>query len=501
MIMKRFLLLFCLLFVPCLAAQAETYRVEDIPNVQRADRTRYVSNPDGILSDEAVAHIDRLCAALRERAVAQVAVVAVDDIAGGDVFDFAIDLFSAWGVGQARNDNGLGILLVKDRREIRFVTGGGLEGVLPDAICKRIQLKYMLPAFRQGDYSLGMVQGVEAVSQLLEGSELDLGGTDTAGDELPAWAVFLIVTGFVVVPMGVILLGYYARKRCPKCHKLTLRQQSSDILKVTPNYRLVEYTYVCSNCGAVVKRQAKNLRDDNFGGGAGGQGGFAGCGRLFAGQRLALRADGMPFRFGGDKIGTNLKHDIMKKWIWIGVVAVVVIFFYATYNGFVNKEEGLKTAWSNVETQYQRRADLIPNLVNTVKGYAAHESQTFEAVTEARAKATSINLSADDLTPGKLAEFQQAQAQVRSALGRLIAVSESYPDLKANQNFLELQAQLEGTENRISVARKEFNEVAKTYNVAVRRFPANLVAKLFGFGQKPYFEAAEGTETAPRVQF
>lgn len=154
--------------------------------------------------------------------------------------------------------------MVKDRREIRFVTGGGLEGVLPDAICKRIQLKYMLPAFRQGDYSLGMVQGVEAVSQLLEGSELDLGGTDTAGDELPAWAVFLIVTGFVVVPMGVILLGYYARKRCPKCHKLTLRQQSSDILKVTPNYRLVEYTYVCSNCGAVVKRQAKNLARRQF---------------------------------------------------------------------------------------------------------------------------------------------------------------------------------------------------------------------------------------------
>ena len=273
------------------------YRAEDIPNVQRADRTRYVSNPDGILSDEAVAHIDRLCAALRERAVAQVAVVAVDDIAGGDVFDFAIDLFSAWGVGQARNDNGLGILLVKDRREIRFVTGGGLEGVLPDAICKRIQLKYMLPAFRQGDYSLGMVQGVEAVSQLLEGSELDLGGTDTAGDELPAWAVFLIVTGFVVVPMGVILLGYYARKRCPKCHKLTLRQQSSDILKVTPNYRLVEYTYVCSNCGAVVKRQAKNLRDDNFGGGAGG--GMIIGGRGFGGFGGGSRGGG----FGGGSFG------------------------------------------------------------------------------------------------------------------------------------------------------------------------------------------------------
>ena len=191
----------------------------------------------------------------------------------------------------------------------------------------------------------------------------------------------------------------------------------------------------------------------------------------------------------------------MKKWIWIGVVAVVAIFFYATYNGFVNREEGLKSAWSNVETQYQRRADLIPNLVNTVKGYAAHETQTLNEVTEARARATSINLSADDLTPERLAQFQRAQAEVRSALGRLIAVSESYPDLKANQNFLELQAQLEGTENRIAVARKDFNAAAQQYNVSVRRFLANLVARMFGFGQKPYFESAEGAAAAPQVTF
>ena len=191
----------------------------------------------------------------------------------------------------------------------------------------------------------------------------------------------------------------------------------------------------------------------------------------------------------------------MKKWIWIGVVAVVAIFFYATYNGFVNREEGLKSAWSNVETQYQRRADLIPNLVSTVKGYAAHETQTVNEVTEARARATSINLSADDLTPERLAQFQRAQAEVRSALGRLIAVSESYPDLKANQNFLELQAQLEGTENRIAVARKDFNAAAQQYNVSVRRFPANLVARMFGFGQKPYFESAEGAAAAPQVTF
>ena len=191
----------------------------------------------------------------------------------------------------------------------------------------------------------------------------------------------------------------------------------------------------------------------------------------------------------------------MKKWIWIGVVAVVAIFFYVTYNGFVNKEEGVNAAWSNVETQYQRRSDLIPNLVNTVKGYVAHESQTLASVTEARARATSINLSAGELTPERLTQYQQAQAEVRTALGRLIAVAESYPDLKANQNFIELQSQLEGTENRIAVARKDFNDAARKYNVAVRRFPSNLVAALFGFDQKPYFEAAEGTETAPQVEF
>ena len=191
----------------------------------------------------------------------------------------------------------------------------------------------------------------------------------------------------------------------------------------------------------------------------------------------------------------------MKKWIWIGVVAVVALFLYGSYNGLVNKEERVRSAWSNVETQYQRRADLIPNLVNTVKGYAAHEQQTLSEVTEARTRATSINLSADDLTPERLAEFQQAQSAVTSALGRLIAVSESYPDLKANQNFIELQAQIEGTENRITVARREFNEATQAYNVAVRKFPAVIIAKIFSFEQKPYFEADESAAEAPKVEF
>ena len=190
-----------------------------------------------------------------------------------------------------------------------------------------------------------------------------------------------------------------------------------------------------------------------------------------------------------------------KTLILIAAACLLLGYGFTTYNGFVNKEEAVQTAWSNVETQYQRRADLIPNLVNTVKGYAAHETQTFAAVTEARAKATSINLSADNLTPETLAQYQNAQAGISSALGRLIAVAEQYPELKANQNFQELQAQLEGTENRIAVVRKDFNTATQAYNVSIRRFPAKLVAAMCGFDAKPYFEAAEGAERAPLVEF
>ena len=264
----RKIAILCLLLVGALPALAGSYRPDEIPNVQRMDRRRYVSNPDGILSAGAVARIDSLCASLRERGLAQVAVVAVDDIAGGDAFSFAVELFRSWGVGSAESDNGLGILLVKELREIRFVTGGGLEGILPDALCKRIQLNYMLPAFREGNYSAGMVAGVGAAATILEGGEVDLGGD--ADEDLPAWMIFTIVFGFVIFPLGMVLANYYFSRRCPKCRKLTLKQQSQQVLSVTRNYRLVEYTYVCPNCGAVVKRRSRNLRDDNFGGGAGG---------------------------------------------------------------------------------------------------------------------------------------------------------------------------------------------------------------------------------------
>ena len=194
----------------------------------------------------------------------------------------------------------------------------------------------------------------------------------------------------------------------------------------------------------------------------------------------------------------------MKKVIWIVVVVLVVLFISGScsaYNRMVTAEETVNTTWADVEAQYQRRSDLIPNLVNTVKGYAAHEQSTFTEVVEARAQAMSFKLDAADLTPEKLAEFQQAQQKVGSALGRLIAVAEQYPDLKANQNFLELQAQLEGTENRIAVARTRFNDATRQYNVTIRRFPANLIAGMFGFDQKAYFAAEEGAQTVPEVFF
>ena len=187
--------------------------------------------------------------------------------------------------------------------------------------------------------------------------------------------------------------------------------------------------------------------------------------------------------------------------IVLAVVAVVAIWAISAYNGLVKSEEKVKTAWSQVENVYQRRADLIPNLVATVKGYASHESSTLEGVVEARAKATQVTVSADDLTEEKIAEFQKAQGELGSALGRLMAISEAYPDLKANENFRDLQAQLEGTENRIATERKNYNQEAREYNTAIRVFPKNLVASVFGFQAKGYFEAQEGAETAPVVEF
>ena len=185
----------------------------------------------------------------------------------------------------------------------------------------------------------------------------------------------------------------------------------------------------------------------------------------------------------------------------IALIAIAIIGGCGSYNRMVEKDEAISGQWSQVETAYQRRADLIPNLVNTVKGYADFEQETLTQVIEARAKATSVNINPENLDPQAIQQFQAAQDGLSSALSRLMVVVERYPDLKANQNFLDLQQQLESTENRIAVERRKFNDATRDYNTFIRRFPANLLAGIFGFDTKGYFEAAEGSEEAPTVEF
>jgi len=194
-----------------------------------------------------------------------------------------------------------------------------------------------------------------------------------------------------------------------------------------------------------------------------------------------------------------------KSWIILGVVGLLIVWLISSsvgsYNGMVTRDEGVTGQWSQVENVYQRRADLIPNLVNTVKGYASHEKETLEGVVEARAKATQTTIDPSKLNAESIKQFAAAQDGLSSALSKLMVVVERYPDLKANQNFLELQAQLEGTENRIAVERKKFNDTAKDYNTFIRKFPKNLFAGMFGFEKRDYFEAQDGSEKVPEVKF
>jgi LemA protein len=193
-------------------------------------------------------------------------------------------------------------------------------------------------------------------------------------------------------------------------------------------------------------------------------------------------------------------------WIIVGVIITLVVLGLISwgtkaYNNMVSKQEGVTSQWGNVETQYQRRADLIPNFVNTVKGAAAFEQETLTQVIEARAKATQVTLDPTNMTAENMQQFQQAQGELSSALSRLMVVVEKYPELKATQNFRDLQIELEGTENRISVERRKFNEVALSFNTYIKQFPARIIAGMFGFTARPYFESLEGADKAPQVQF
>lgn len=286
--MKRIIFIL-VLTLTAFVAEARPYSVKDVPNVQVENRYRFTSNPDGILSQQAVAAIDSICYDLRHRGIAQTAVVALAEIDNDDVFEFAYELFSEWGVG-SKSDSGIGILLVEEAREIRFVTGYGVEGVLPDAICKRIQTEYMLPHFRRGDYSSGMVAGVEAIRSVLNGSELDAGGNDDYVDDNEEALVGMVVFFLVVIvgSMVIVVIADRKSRTCPRCKQITLQKDNVRVLSHNFGATTYEDTYVCTNCGHSLKRKRQDYDSshNNRGGGGpiimGGRG-FGGGGSSFGG--------------------------------------------------------------------------------------------------------------------------------------------------------------------------------------------------------------------------
>ncbi|MBO5686719.1 MAG: TPM domain-containing protein [Alistipes sp.] len=286
--MKR-LFIILLLLVAISPIQSREYSIKDVPNVQLENRYRFTSNPDGILEDWAVAQIDSICYDLRHRGIAQTAVVALREIDTDDVFEFAYELFSSWGVG-SKSNSGIGVILVEEAREIRFVTGYGVEGVLPDAICKRIQNQYMLPYFRNGDYSRGMVAGVQAIRAVLNGSELDAGGNDDYVDEdeeaLVAMVVFFIIV--IIASMIIVILADRKSRTCPTCKQLSLQKDSTRLLSRNFGASTYEDTFICTKCGTIVKRKRQdyNSSHNNRGGGPiimGGMGRGFGGGSSFGG--------------------------------------------------------------------------------------------------------------------------------------------------------------------------------------------------------------------------
>ena len=300
--MKRLLILL-LLTVVYHSAQAREYGIDDIPNVQVENRYRFTSNPDGILSQWAVAKIDSICYDLRHRGIAQTAVVAVAEIDSDDVFEFAYELFSKWGVGNKSN-SGIGILLVEQAREIRFVTGYGVEGVLPDAICKRIQSQYMLPHFRNGDYSEGMVAGLEAIRAVLNGSELDAGLRDDYYEDDDEF-LSVLATLFILMVFGSMILVVIidrASRKCPNCKQLALQKDSARIISRNFGATTYEDTFVCTKCGTIVKRKRQDYdstHNNRRGGGPIIMGGGFGRGGSFGGSSFGGGWGGGSFGGGG----------------------------------------------------------------------------------------------------------------------------------------------------------------------------------------------------------
>ena len=286
--MRKLLIILCLTLSLATMVEAKSYRVQDIENVQLGNKSRFVTNPDSIISREAEATLDSLCYSLRQRGIAQVAIVAVEDIEPNDTFAFAIKLFESWGVGNKERDNGLGILLVTGNREIRFVTGYGLESELPDAMCVHLQRTYMQPHFREGDYSQGMVEGLRAIDQLLTGGELDQGLSDEYEEEVDLFFIFIVVALLVLLPLILVIVHEHNMSKCPTCGKTGLKVIQKQIIEDSPYTRVVIEILHCPHCNSEHKRTKHENRSGGggrgpiifggFGGFGGGTGGFGGGG-------------------------------------------------------------------------------------------------------------------------------------------------------------------------------------------------------------------------------
>ena len=398
-----------------LQAQEKVYTVDNLPKVHLQNKMQYVCNPAGILSQAACDSIDSMLYALEQQTGIETVVAVVPSIGEEDCFNFCHQLLNKWGVGKKDKNNGLVILLVTDQRCIQFYTGYGLEGVLPDAICKRIQTRYMIPYLKDGNWDAGMVAGLKATCQRLDGSmENDALSDSNSGG---SFDFVLAILCFIAIGGGLAFFSARKQSRCPNCGKHQLQRSGSAVVSRINGVKTEDVTYTCRNCGHTIIRRQQSYDNDYHHRGGGGGGPFIGG---FGGGSF-----GGGGGFGGGSFGGGS-------------------FGGGSFGG---------------------------------------------------------GMDAADLTPEKLAQYQKAQGAVTSALGKLLAITENYPDLKANQNFLELQAQLEGTENRINVARKNFNDAAQAYNTNIRRFPKNIFAGMFGFDKKAYFEAEEGSEKAPKVEF
>lgn len=299
--MRKLLIILCLTLCLAPAVEAKSYRVQDIENVQLGDKSRFVTNPDGILSRQAEATLDSLCYSLRQRGIAQVAIVAVEEIEPNDTFDFAIKLFESWGVGNKERDNGLGILLVTSNREIRFVTGYGLESELTDALCVRLQRAYMLPHFRNGDYSTGMVEGLRAIDQLLTGGELDQGLADQSNEGADILLVIVLVCILGIAPILFVIIHERKVSKCPTCGKLGLKVIEKRVIEDSAYTRIVIEILHCPHCNSEHKRTKHENKPGGGGGGPiifGGMGGFGG-GRGFGGGGFGGGFGGGSFGGGG----------------------------------------------------------------------------------------------------------------------------------------------------------------------------------------------------------